>query len=72
MARHMLYEAANCLLVRVRNWSAPKVARLVKRIGHRKASVALARKLAVMLHSIWLTGEDFQTTKEAIAGVRKK
>ena len=69
LARHMLYEAANSLLVRVKNWCAPKVwaARLVKRIGPRKARVALARKLAVILHRIWLSGRDFQWSKEAVA-----
>ena len=62
LARHMLYEAANSLLVRVKAWSAPKAwaARLARRIGAKKARVALARKLAVILHRLWLTGESFR------------
>ena len=69
LARHMLYEAANSLLSRVRRWSAPKAwaARLVKRIGGKKARVALARKLAVILHRIWVDGSSFRWTKEAAA-----
>lgn len=69
LARHMLYEAANAMLVRVKAWCPPKAwaARLARRIGPKKARVALARKLAVILHRIWLTGEDFQWKKEVVA-----
>ena len=69
MARHMLYEAANSLLSRVRKWSAPKAwaARLVGKIGGKKARVALARKLAVILHRMWIDGSDFRWTKAAAA-----
>jgi transposase len=69
LARHMLYEAANSLLSRVRRLSAPKAwaARLVKRVGAKKARVALARKLAVILHRIWCAGGTFNWRKEAVA-----
>ena len=69
LARHMLYEAANSLLSRVRKWSAPKAwgARLVKKVGGKKARVALARKLAVILHRIWVDGTEFRWTREAAA-----
>lgn len=69
LARHMLYEAANSLLSRVRRWSAPKAwaARLVKRVGGKKARVALARKLAVILHRIWLDGTEFRWTAAVTA-----
>lgn len=65
----MLYEAANSLLSRVRKWSAPKAwaAGMVKRVGGRKARVALARKLAVILHRIWVDGSEFRWTKEVTA-----
>jgi len=36
--------------------------RLVQRSGFNKARVALARKLAVILHTIWRTGEPFRWT----------
>lgn len=69
LARHMLYEAANSVLSRVRRWSAPKAwgARLVKKVGGKKARVALARKLAVILHRIWVDGTEFRWTREAVA-----
>ena len=70
LARHMLYEAANSLLSRTRAWSAPKAwaARLTRRIGGKKARVALARKLAVILHRIWRDGTEFRwSAKEATA-----
>lgn len=70
LARHMLYEAANSLLSRVRKWSAPKAwaARLARKAGGRKARVALARKLAVILHRIWLDGSEFRwSSREAVA-----
>ena len=69
MVRSALYEAANSLVVRVKAWSAPKAgaARLARRVGGKKARVALARKLAVILHRIWLEGTSFKWTKEAAA-----
>ena len=68
MLRGYLYEAANVLLTRVQSWSTLKAwgVRLVKRVGMRKAKVAVARKLAVILHRMWIDGTDFQwTSKEA-------
>jgi transposase len=69
LARHMLYVAANSLMERVKAWSAPKAwaLRLKRRVGGKKARVALARKLAVILHRIWRDGTVFQWTKEAAA-----
>ncbi len=69
MMRSYLYEAANVLLTRVQGWSTLKAwgVRLAKRIGIRKAKVAVARKLAVILHRMWIDGTDFQwTSKETI------
>src|SRR6266403_407944 len=58
MLRSYLYEAANVLLTRVAKWSALKAwgVRLAKRSGLRKAKVAVARKLAVILHRMWVGG----------------
>lgn len=55
MARHYLYEAANCLLTTWGGRSALKSwgLRLVKRIGAKKARVAVARKLACLLLRLW-------------------
>jgi transposase len=62
MLRSYLYEAANVLLTRVAKWSALKAwgIRLAKRSGLRKAKVAVARKLAVILHRMWIDGTDFK------------
>jgi transposase len=68
MLRSYLYEAANVLLTRVAKWSALKAwgVRLAKRSGLRKAKVAVARKLAVILHRMWVDGTDFKwSSKEA-------
>lgn len=60
--RRALYQAANVLLHHSRGWCALKswAVRLAKRRGLGKAKVALARKLAVVLHRIWTTGEDYR------------
>src|SRR6478609_6641894 len=62
MLRSYLYEAANVLLTRVARWSALKAwgIRVAKRTGLRKAKVAVARKLAVVLHRMWIDGTDFK------------
>ena len=68
VARHFLYEAANSLISRVKRWSAPKAwaCRLVPRLGGKKARVALARKLAVILHRIWIDGSEFRWSGQAV------
>jgi transposase len=38
--------------------------RLAKRTGLRKAKVAVARKLAVILHRMWIDGTDFNWSKK--------
>jgi len=38
----------------------------MKRVGATKAKVAVARKLAVILHRIWTDGTDFWWTREAV------
>ncbi len=68
MLRSYLFEAAGVLLTRVAKWSALKAwgIRLAKRIGFRKAKVAVARKLAVILHRMWIDGTEFKwSAKEA-------
>lgn len=68
MTRTFLYEAANVLLSRVARWSPLKAwaVRLARRVGMKKARVALARKLAVVLLRIWTDGASFRwSNKEA-------
>ncbi len=65
-----LFEAAGVLLTRVPQWCKLKAwgHRLWKRIGFKKAKVAVARKLAVILHRMWRDGTDFiWSSKEAAA-----
>tara|TARA_B100001540_G_C15770383_1_gene626030 strand:+ start:361 stop:1404 length:1044 start_codon:yes stop_codon:yes gene_type:complete len=59
--RWLLVEAGNSILSNVRTWSVLKAwgMRLQKRLGHRRAAVALARKLSVILHRMWLEGSTF-------------
>jgi transposase len=67
LTRTYLFEAAGVLLSRVARWSAPKPwgTRLAKRAGGKKARVALARKLAVLMHRVWVDGTEFRWSKEA-------
>ncbi len=69
MLRSLLYEAANSLLTRhraahpLKDWAR----RLRKRSSHKKACVALARRLAVILHRMLVTGEPFRWPQEQAA-----
>ena len=68
LLRSYLYEAANVLLTRVAKWSTLKAwgMRVAKRSSLSKAKVAIARKLAVILHRMWIDGTEFNwSTKEA-------
>jgi transposase len=65
MVRTALYEAANVMLSRTTRFSALKrwALDVAKRRGMKRAKVALARKLAVVLHRIWVNGSAFRWTK---------
>jgi transposase len=69
MMRSYLFEAAGVLLTRVPKWSALKAwgAKLIKRIGLCKAKVAVARKLAVILHRMWIDGTAFKWSNKEVA-----
>lgn len=64
MVRGLLYEAAKVLLSRsakpsdLQAWGRS----LTRRIGKKKATMAVARKLSVILHRMWMTGEPFRWT----------
>jgi transposase len=68
--RTYLFEAANVLLTRVSTWSTLKAwgMRLAKRTGATKAKVALARKLAVILHRLWRDGTSFRWSTQEVSG----
>ena len=60
--RSALYVAAHSLLTRNAQWSTLKAwgVGLAKIRGHRRAVVAVARKLAVILHRMWIDGSEFR------------
>ena len=70
--RTALYEAANVILTRpvkgstLKSWGM----RLAARAGMRKAKVALARRLAVVLHRMLTDGTTFLADKAASAAAR--
>ena len=63
--RTVLYEAANIILTRpimgagLKSWGM----KLARRAGMKKAKVALARKLGVILHRMWVDGTPFAAHK---------
>ena len=68
MMRTMLYEAAQSML-RSTKWSWLKAwaMKIARHRGMKKAIVALARRLAVIMHRIWVDGAEFRWTREGAA-----
>ena len=66
MVRTALYEAAHILLTRAVRFSTLKrwALEVARRRGMRRAKVALARKLAVILHRMWVEGTTFRWGRE--------
>ena len=59
--RRLLVQAAHAAMhcqkdSKLKRWTEA----LAQRVGKKKAIVALARKIAVLLHRLWITGERFQ------------
>ena len=69
MMRAMLYEAAHIMLVRSTKWSWLKAwaMQVARHRGLKKAIVALARRLAVIMHRIWVDGTEFRWTRQQVA-----
>ena len=69
MVRAALYEAANVMLTRAGRFSSLKrwAMAVAGRRGMKRAKVALARKLASVLHRMWLDGTGFRFGKEVAA-----
>lgn len=67
--RGLLFEAASCLIRQVKRFSPLKSwsVRLAGRRGFRKAAVATARKIAVLMLTLWKNETEYQWTKEATA-----
>jgi transposase len=62
LMRATLYEAAHTLLTHTQRWSSLKAwgVRVAQRRGLSKATIAVARKLAVILHRIWIEKTEFR------------
>lgn len=71
LARTALYEAAHCLLVRSRKWSSLRAwgMQTAETRGMARARVAVARKLAVILHRMWSDETAFRFGKEPAATI---
>jgi transposase len=66
--RAVLYEAAHIILTMpIKGGALKSWAKLAKRVGPQKAKVALARKLAVILHRMLADGASFDAAKAAAA-----
>ena len=68
MVRTALYEAAHIMLTRASRFSALKrwAMDVAKRRGMKRAKVALARKLATVLHRMWVDASAFRWSKESV------
>jgi hypothetical protein len=68
MVRSLLCEAANALLTRVQRWSWLKRwgVEIARRRGKMRAQVAVARRLAVVMHRMWVDGRPFQWTRDTV------
>jgi transposase len=65
--RSTLYVAANSMMTRSSQWSPLKAwgMKLAKTRGHKRAVIAVARKLAVILHRMWIDDTRFRWSAEA-------
>jgi transposase len=74
LARESLFLAAHALLTRVTRWSALKASgmAIAKRRGLRRATVALARKLAVIMHRMWADDAEFRWSHDEIVASAAK
>src|ERR1700685_3077544 len=72
MMRVMLYEAAQSMM-HSKKWSWLKAwaMQIARRRGMKKAIVALARRLAVIMHRIWVDGTEFRWTREQAAAAAR-
>ncbi len=69
MMRTLLYEAAQVMLTNVHvkwSWLKAWAMNVAKRRGGRKAIVALARRLGVIMHRIWSGGTVFRWTRDSV------
>jgi transposase len=73
LLRSYLFEAADVVLARTKSFSALTAwgLRIKQRSGWKKACIAVARKLAVIMHGMMITGECFRFSNNSDAGEMK-
>jgi transposase len=66
MMRRMLFEAAMVLMTHTSKWSWLKAwgMKIARRRGMKRAIIAVARRLAIIMHRMWMDGTDFRWTRE--------
>lgn len=71
MLRGVLFEAARSLLTRVVKWSWLKAwgIKIAQRRGMKRAVVATAGRMAVVMHRMWMTGTEFRWTRLAAEAI---
>jgi transposase len=67
MMRTILFEAAQAMLTRTQRWSWLKAwgMKVARRRGMKKAIVAVARRMAIIMHRMWTDETEFRWTREA-------
>jgi transposase len=67
--RTVLFEAAQGLLIRTIKWSWVKAwgMKIARHRGMKRAIVAVARRMAVIMHRMWVDGTQFRWTREELA-----
>ena len=69
--RTALYQAATVMLYQARpNWLKAWALRVARLRGNKRATVALARRIGVVLHRMWLDGTEFRFTREEAMALR--
>ncbi len=60
--RALLCQSAMCMMYNTKTWSRPKLfgLKIKKKHGHKKAIVALGRKIAVIMHRMWVDRKPFE------------
>ncbi len=69
LMRTTLYQAAQVMLTRTNKWSWLKAwgMKIARRRGMKRAIVAVARRMAVIMHRMWVDGTEFCWTREEVA-----
>jgi transposase len=69
MMRTVLFEAAQSMLTRTIKWSWLKAwgMKIARHRGMKRAIVAVARRMAVIMHRMWVDGTEFRWTNSAAA-----